>query len=475
MILYPKIQAIYDLIDLGVSKFLIASNNGAGKSHLLASLAVMEMSKNADIIGICTGANASNLRRTLWAQTKKLARKAGLDVSRFLSDIWQVSDTQRFVALAPSKVEAGQGFHAERVVVFIDEATGMDRETINALLSNATGNNSLCVFTFNPIDPDAVVFDMEQNAGAFENLLNDEGLLDEHAAKKFAATGQWLSIHISAFEHPNVITGIEKIPGAVSRSFIESVLMIESVVCDPFYPEAIKLPWKEGTKEYAWMPTPEALARICGMWSSIKAIGFISGSVVVGSWKAEIRTGLKSAGADIGNGEDPSVWTHFDGNNQIIFEQLKTNELGIVATQIDRYCNEHKIDILAIDDTGVGHGVTDRLQELKPRYIIIPVNFASAPKNFSEMGIRQPANARCEMYLLLEKEMRSQTIKILYDKELQRELTAQKLVEQKESIRIEDKSLIRKRIGRSPNKADATALARYGARLQRYYSREIIY
>ncbi|HQT27651.1 MAG TPA: hypothetical protein PLK99_13840, partial [Burkholderiales bacterium] len=325
--------------------------------------------------------------------------------------------------------------------MFIDEATGMAGDKISALLSNATGGNSLCIFTYNPINPDAAVFSLEQEATPIEELLQEDGTLDEKAAREFAMGDKWLSLGISAFEHPNVISGFEKVKGAVTRQFVESRLRMDSVECHRLYPDAILLPWSEA----AFMPTPEAMSRVCGQWSQTMAEGFISGSVVVNSWKVEPAKGLRTAGADIGGGgEDPSVWTHFDGNQQFPFEQVKTGELGVVASMIHNYCLEHSIDVLGLDDTGVGHGVTDRLQEMKPPYKLIPINFASAAKNFPEVAVRKPANARCEMYLILEKQMRSLKLRITYDKELQRELCCQKIVghKQSETIKIEDKALI---------------------------------
>lgn len=465
---------VYDLIDYGVPKILIHSANGIGKSTLLASIIVMELQKYDEVQVVCTGATYTQLKETLWRSTKRIARTGNIDVSDFKSFLWKVDDNRQAIAISPSKVESGQGFHSERVVVLVDEATSMDSAKLSALFSNATAKSHLFLLTYNPINPDAACYELEQTAVPIESLLTEQGTLDAAKAEEQSLSNEWLSIGISAFEHPNVIEGYEVIKGAVTRSFIEGRMRMDSVECHRLTPDAITLPWLE--KSY--LPTPEALARVCGQWSQAMAVGFISGGVVVASWETPPRVGMKVAGADIGGGgEDPSVWTHFDGNQQMGFNSIKTGELGVVADMINSYMLEHAIDAICIDDTGVGHGVTDRLQELKPKYKIIPVHFGASPKNFPEIAIRKPANARCEMYLLLEKEMRSQGIRITYDKELQRELCSQKIVGHKQSdtIKLEDKSLITKRLGRSPNKADATALARYGGRLLQYYNRPRIY
>lgn len=468
--MWPKYKAIYDLIECGANRILIRSCNGAGKSTLLASLLVQDITRFENFQGVVTGANASQLQQTLWREMKRLAKAGQVDVNELRANSWSPMDGRSIHAIAPSKIESGQGFHAERVDVIIDEATGMSGDKITALMSNATGADSLVVFTYNPINPDATVFDLEQSSIPFEELVDEDGgvILDR------CLSGQWISIGISGFEHPNVIHGREIIKGAITRQYIEDMLRVDTVECAWEVPEAIQLPWNGK----AYLPTPEAMARVCGAWTQHQTIGFISGGTVVSSWSVDKKAGLRIAGADIGGGgEDPSVWTSFHGNTQMPFEQVKTSELGVVASMLDKYCTDNNIDAIGIDDTGVGHGVTDRLQEHKRPYKIIPIHFGSAAKNFPEVATRKPANARCEMYLILEKAMRNGSVRILYDKELQRELTSQKIVGQKKSemIRLEDKMLIKKRIGRSPNKADATAIALYAGRLLQHQNRPLFY
>lgn len=472
--LWGKFRTIFELIDHNVTRLLVRSCNGAGKSTALAAICLREITRHENIQIVCTGANAAQLQRTLWASVKRLGRRAQIDMDKFRATSWEPTANRSMIALAPSKVEGGQGFHAERVVVIIDEATSMDGEKITALLSNATGANVLCLFTYNPINPDATVYDLEQSATPLEALLDDDGQISKERIIEHNRTSEWVSIGISAFEHPNVIEGFEVIKGAITRDYVESMLRVDTDTCEWHYPDAIRLDWNKT----AWLPTPEALARVCGQWSQSITAGFISGSVVVNSWKVEPTTGMRVAGADIGGGgEDPSMWTAFAGNEQLPFESVKTGELGVVASMIHNYCIANDIDVLGIDDTGVGHGVTDRLNDFQKRYVVIPFHFGSSPYHFPELGIRKPANARCEMYLLLEKEMRSQNIRVLYDKELQRELCCQKILahKQSETIKIEDKRLIKKRIGRSPNKADATAIARYASRVFEYQSRPKLY
>ncbi len=119
---------------------LIRSANGIGKSTLLASIIVQELQKYDDVQVVCTGATSTQLRQTLWRGVKRLARRAHINVDDFRAMSWELAANRRAIAISPNKVESGQGFHAERVAVLIDEATGMASDKITALMSNATGH-----------------------------------------------------------------------------------------------------------------------------------------------------------------------------------------------------------------------------------------------------------------------------------------------------------------------------------------------
>jgi phage terminase large subunit len=471
---WGKMKTIYDLIDQGATKLLIRSCNGAGKTTLLGSLVMYEIEHYEHVTVICSGATATQLKQNLWARVKKFGKLAGLtDAHEITATEFKLTETRKVVCINPAKAESAQGNHNDRVVLIIDEATALDAEKIQALISNCTGADILIIFTYNPIKPEAFVADLESEATLyrFEESVPFEEAVGSTEIRKAIVLRDWISVGINAFEHPNVITGTEIIPGAITRDYVETLLRIDSIQCSVDYPGAIVLPWSN----IAYHPTPEALARVCGRWSDSQSSGFISGSIVVESWKVEPQSGLRVLGCDIGGGgDDPSMFTVFVGNQQICFESLKTGEYGLVTKRIIELIYEHNIEVVGIDDTGVGHGVTDRLFEhhqTRPLpSIIVPVNFGAKPKGFERL--RCPMNARAEMYLLLEKEIRGQHIRLLYDKELQKELTSWKIVTSKnsETIRLEDKNIIKKRIGRSPDKADATAIARYAVRLLRYHN-----
>jgi len=115
---------------------------------------------------------------------------------------------------------------------------------------------------------------------------------------------------------------------------------------------------------------------------------------------------------------------------------------------------EFNVDLIVVDDTGIGGGVTDMLVEARRN--VSAFNGASRPR------IEQYANARCEMFF---------NLKEMFDKDNLRILPDALLTEQLMSIRYkfkanEQKIIVSKdemrKVGlKSPDRADALAMALY--------------
>ena len=458
---WPKFDAILDAIDSGTKEISIRSANGIGKTHLLAVLVAYELATAREWVGdvappslkiICTGATYTQLHVSLWPEIKRTLRATKLPTKNKAGEI-SLSPNQVCIAINPGKIESGQGMHADRIVVLIDEASGFTRAMINALTSNATGENSLIVATYNPIDTESAMYEVE----------------NEHV---------WSQFSISAFDHPNVKSGVEEIKGAVTRESVVRRLRMDSIECPKTTPDAIHTFWDN--KYY--QPTPEAKARVCGEWSLGAMHGFIPMSELLFCCKDNTIThkGDRIMGLDVSaRGDDRTAMTWFNGNEQMAYDTLQTAEYELIGSWVENHVLENNITAVCIDDTGVGNAVTVRLQQSKhiPDCKIIPVNFAQSPKGF--MRERKPHNARAEMYMLLEGDVRSQGIKLLYKPDALKEIAAARFVNSggkgSDTIRLEDKNLIKRRLGRSPDLADATALARYAPRLLARLNRPLIY
>lgn len=171
----------------------------------------------------------------------------------------------------------------------------------------------------------------------------------------------------------------------------------------------------------------------------------------------------KQGGLDVARfGGDKTVYIAREGGkvtSMEIAEQMDTMEVvGWVRGFLDR----DKPEVLAVDVIGIGSGVYDRLFELE-KYEVYPLNVGAGPTDDEEKEKFQ--NLRAEVFWHLrslfrpDKNGQSQ-ISIPNDEGLIKELQEIRYKYSSErKIKIEPKAEMKKRLGHSPDKADALALA----------------
>lgn len=134
------------------------------------------------------------------------------------------------------------------------------------------------------------------------------------------------------------------------------------------------------------------------------------------------------------------------------------------AGQLVQLQTDHRVDGIAVDDTGVGGGVTDQLRAAQQP--VMGVNFGETK------GVRQPkrfVNIKAEMYFALRAAFQeayehpddpTKGLSIPNDKKLIHQLTMQKYeFDLKQRYKIESHAALQRRGERSPDRADALALA----------------
>lgn len=117
----------------------------------------------------------------------------------------------------------------------------------------------------------------------------------------------------------------------------------------------------------------------------------------------------------------------------------------------------HHPKVIVVDVGGVGGGVVDRLKQLK--FPVDAVNFGGAAQDPARFR-----NRRGEMYFRLRESLEAGKASLLDDDDLVADLSALRYTfDQSGRIVLEGKDEARKRLGRSPDRADAVALAIAGA------------
>ena len=170
-----------------------------------------------------------------------------------------------------------------------------------------------------------------------------------------------------------------------------------------------------------------------------------------------VPKGKMRIGVDVGRGGDSSVFVLRYNNYAKVLEKNKIKDLMQQVKRIEYYSKELGIPYneFYIDDIGVGSGVTDRCFELDMD--VNPIRVAG-----SAVDKERYKNIRAEIYWLArewlldgekEKNVGLQSIKDFY------ELSKTRYKEDSASrLQIQDKGIIKKAVGHSPDVADALAL-----------------
>lgn len=216
---------------------------------------------------------------------------------------------------------------------------------------------------------------------------------------------------------------------------------------------------KEDITEYDWLVFYECVFPTAGADNSVIPMAWIQVAID----QKDCESDYKQAGLDVARfGRDKTVYMLRKGNRIVKIEMTQQLDNMEAAGWCSKMLDDDEPEVLNIDVIGIGSGVYDRLNELG--YNVEPINAAESP---SEENKEKFYNKRAEMFWNLrdmfkpDKQGRSQ-VSIPNDNELVKELSQiQYKYSSDKKIKIEDKEEMKKRLGRSPDKADALALTFY--------------
>lgn len=185
---------------------------------------------------------------------------------------------------------------------------------------------------------------------------------------------------------------------------------------------------------------------------------------------------MKQAGLDVARfGRDKTVYCFRIGSNvERLLETQNMDTMSVVGWTVG-HLDKDKPEKIAVDVIGIGSGVYDRLEEVLPSKVkteekpdgyfceALPINVGESPsddelkKKFYNLRaevfwnlrdlFKPDANGKSQISIPDDTELKKQLIEIRYKYSSERK------------IKIEDKEDMKKRLGGSPDKADALALA----------------
>lgn len=449
------------------------SANATGKTHGAARVATWFFKCFPDSqVYTAAAPPESNLKKLLWGEIGTITEKhPELFKSDSITNLHIARGAQSFVTgvtIPMSGTEAQReakfsGKHAPYLLFVLDEADAIPDEVYAGIESCMSGGHARLLVMFNPRHESGPVYRMERD-------------------------GQANVVHLSAFNHPNVITGEDTIPGAVTRE--TTVRRVNEwcrplVAGEPETSECFGLPtfltgatalsqsghhypplaygwYKVVEPSFAYMvlgryPAQSSTQLISREWIALARSRWDSYVARYGEVPPDGASGVM--GLDVAEfGADANAACCRYGG---YVESIITWSGVDTVTTGDRATGEYKtrpIRSVNVDATGTGAGVAPQM--VRSGCTAIPVKMAASPTEETELG--EFRILRDQLWFGCREWLRIDTGAMLPpDELLLEELTTPTYEIENGKIRVMRKKIIRELLKRSPDRADALCLTFY--------------
>ena len=390
-------------------RLAIRSGHGTGKSTLESWLVLWFLYTRPYSKVICTAPTAAQLNKILWSEINRWYSRSEMLKELFdfqKTAIYFRDESARWFATArsASKAENFAGFHEEHILIVMDEASGIADEIFETAQGALTTSDAKLILCGNPT----------RSSGFFFNAFHSDR--ENYALMKVACAD---SDKVSA----SYIKQIEELYGKESNVYRVRVL--------GEFPRAeddtlIALDLVEKSLANPPFPIPHSTFHI-----GIDVARFGNDETVLAARIGEVLIKLEA-------------WSKCD-------LMTTCGRIKNIAQEMERqFKNSAQI---YVDDSGVGGGVTDRLKEIGLQ--VQGVN-NGARANDAEHYVNRGAEL---WFSLRERFQRGEIILAVRDEKLIAELSTRKYsVDSRGRLMIERKDAYKKRINRSPDRADAVSL-----------------
>lgn len=421
----------------GARRVAVKSGNGLGKDFTAAVAMLWYLSCHDPAIVLSTAPTFRQVRHLLWRQVRSLYRRGAAQLGgKMLDTRWELSDDRYAMGLSADGADQFQGFHCENMFIVVDEAEGVSETIYEAVEALMTSARPKLLLIGNPTT----------TRGAFHRAFHQE-------------SGIYHTITMSAPESPNVAAGRVVIPGLTTAEWVEERQAIWGAESPLFRARVLgEFPERDddsllSSAEIEAAATATATARgedaaadtlsIAGMpelWPERRMLTADAGRVVMGVDVARL-----------GNSSSVILVRRGDAVADLrVFNRIDTMEL---AGRVIVAFREWQPQQVNMDVVGIGAGAVDRLHE--QRVPITEFNGGLPP-----LWDAACANRRAEGYLSLRRRFNQRRIRIPRDPGLINELaTLRYTYDSRGRMLMENKTDLRRRGVRSPDKADALMMA----------------
>ena len=425
--MWQAMELIFDGI-LKFKKVAVRSGHKVSKSTTAAVIALWRCLCRENSRTVLSAPSSRQVKAIIWKELRKRHSDAHLPGDMFIDPGtgFRYRDSEVF-GFSTDEAEKMAGISGEDLMFIIDEASGVAEAIYEAIEGNMAGGASILLIS-NPT----------QTSGTFYEAFTTKRHL-------------WHTIHISSETTPNVIEGRTIIPGLATRAWVEEK----------------KADWGEDS--------PLFQVRVRGNFpdqaeNSVIGLGLIEAARARYDAAAATLSGAFTLGVDVARyGDDTTVlqplFGHRPGPPKTFRKQDNVEVAGHVMEYVQQLRQSHGYPASAgavrvkVDDLGNGGGVTDHLKHSdRAKALGIQV----CPVKVSNTATAEGYHKLRDQLWFAMRDWFKEGGQLHPDSHLEGELVAPLYTfDTQGRAKVESKDEMKKRLGRSPDRADALALAIY--------------
>lgn len=438
----------------------VRSCHGSGKTNLAGKLALHWVAADRGSLAILTGPTFRQVIENSWGELVRSHKPVANLIGGHLAELQgrlRMGPRWGVLAFATDNPVNLSGFHAARVLVIVDEASGVEASLFDALEGVLSSGHTRLLLLSQGTSP----------TGPFYDAFHKDRQL-------------WRTVVISAFDTPNFQPDVLREWLGRDPGFMPETPLAEKA-------QALQAAWEasQPTPGYRW-PVPYLVnpAWACRLGAKdglnsdpyvVKVLGgFARGdphALLQLFWMERARalilppsTDPKTwMGLDVAyQGDDDSAYLIRRGPNALRYEEWHGHDTVDTAGRAWEAVVKYGVTDVNVDVVGVGAGVRDQLQRLASErgVRVHPINAgekARDPERFvnfgAEMlwGLRERFEANQCSLIALEHDAHERMTGELTGRLWSRNARGQIVIEPKEQFK--------KRLGHSPDAGDAVALA----------------
>jgi hypothetical protein len=443
----------------------VRSCHDAGKSFIASGAACWWNSVHpvGESFVVSTAPSGPQVSAILWREIERMHRKGKLQgrITMGGQPEWKMEKELIGYGRKPSDYdeEGFQGIHALFPLIVVDEACGIPQQLWNAIDALATNDNARVLAIGNPDDA----------TSHFETICRP-------------GSG-WNVIHLDGLRTPNFTESeVAKRPRLYQYFVDNEIPFSEEEIPDDLRPRLLGVQWvsermdrwgvnrtvDEETGKARWDASPLWDAKVRGQFPSDGTVGVIPPLWVEMAnqrWITQQGTdplGPRSFHVDVARfGDDETAVATKQGHVILSVETWGQQDTMTTTNRVAARMLPHPRSFCSVDVIGVGAGVVDRLRELRLNVQAFNASKRTTRKDIS--GEWSFPNTRSAAWWKLRELLdpsNNPVIAIPPDEDLMAELCAPRWrVAPGAKIIVEQKDEIRKRLGRSTDKADTIVQA----------------